>query len=1213
MNLRLLPLIFSLILAVTMLEGQETRSTIHGRVLDPQSRAIAGAAVMVTNVETNTNTRLVTNETGYYEANLLLPGLYQVSAESPGFKRSVRGVITLPVSTRLEIAMQLELGAVAESVVVTAEAPILDTSTVSSGRIFDNRSMMNLPVLGNSAILFARQVPGVQTTGISNYVGLHSNGSGAYGINGKVGGQEFSLDGAPDFGNGRNIGYLPWSDTLQEFKVETSNFDASVGHSTGLFVAMVSKVGTNDFHGTLTEQHWQQRLNGTPFFVKQQYYNSIAAATASGDTALAQRLRSQNKQPSGHSNNFGATLGGPVIIPKVFNGKNRLFFFFSFNQTIDKKTDENNVFNHTVPTMANRQGDFSQLLNVDAVRYQIYDPLTIRPDPARPTHYIRDPFPRNMLPQARIINPLYSTYSKIMPPPNNESGNPRLEPVNNYLSTGSPFDWDYKAYTNRVDYRHSDRHRFFGRWHWSDWINWSFDWGWAWPAASGLQGDRSNQHDAAGAADWVWTISPATVLDVSASVNQYRKGEYHTAAFDYKPSDVGLPAYMDAKAGDNHSLPRITWSGYDLLGRNVYPLKYFMTRSAKAEISHVRGKHTLRGGFEWRGQSQSSRSPSNASGNFSFTNTYTRRNDDTNTPAGDFGHSWAAFMLGLPDTMTVDTNDSYFLTIPYYAWYVQNNYRVTPRLSLNLGLRLEYQLGSSERFNRAISYFDSSLKLPISDAAQAAYAKSPAPELSAAGFVVRGGPVYPGVNGVPSRLVNNEAGWLPRVAAAWQASSRTVLRIGYGMFYDSMVAGGSLDQTGFNRTTSTLTTTDYGMTWRVGDPRRGISPLTDPFPVRPDGTRFDAPVRNALGSMATVGSGWTFNSFNAKSARQQRWRVGVQQQLTANMVFEAAYAGSYTGRIAVAKTLSALPEQYWASGLVRNNAVATNMNANVANPFSLSNFAGMASSDPLIYQNMSTKAFFTGSTIRKNLLLRPYPQMNSLRQADAADGAVRTHAMELILERRFSRGFNLNASYTRLYSREKLTYIDEFDAGPSWLEGSFGRPHRFLASSVWELPFGKSRHFLSQPGVANALLGGWQIGVTYEYQPGPLLSWSNLFYYGDISNINTGPRTLDRWFNTADFERVSSKTPAAFHRRVFPNQVPGLRSDMTNNWNANVQREFKIKERLAFQLRVEALNLANRSQFDVPDTSPLSSNFGRVTKQTSAMNRFLQFQARLRF
>ena len=230
-------------------------------------------------------------------------------------------------------------------------------------------------------------------------------------------------------------------------KIETSGFDASVGHTSGMSVSLMSKSGTNQLHGTASELHIQDRWVAMNFFSRQLYYKNIAAAEASGDTALAARLRETPKQPSGRTNQWAITLGGPIVVPKIINGKDKLFFFFGYAGYKLRSTaplQEIGSINYTFPTMANRQGDFSQLLNVGA-QYQIYDPLSVRADPARAGHYIRDPIPGNILPQTRMNNPAYSTYTKYLPSPNNDPTNPKLEPLNNYLAVGVPEDNDYNS------------------------------------------------------------------------------------------------------------------------------------------------------------------------------------------------------------------------------------------------------------------------------------------------------------------------------------------------------------------------------------------------------------------------------------------------------------------------------------------------------------------------------------------------------------------------------------------------------------------------------------------------------------------------------------------------------------------------------------------------------------------------------------------------
>jgi len=1203
--------IFLPILLACLAPGQETRSMIFGRVLDPQGSTVAGVKVIVTNIDTNTSTPVGTNETGYYEANLLLPGSYQITAESAGFRTSIRKGIVLPVASRLEIVIPLEVGSVSESVTVVAEAPLLDTATASAGRTIDNRTQSGVPISSSNITLFARMSPGVQTNGEVRVIGPGDQGSTSdYKIAGGVGRNEWSIDGGSNNGSGgRLVGYVAHSDEISEIKIETGGFDSSIGHTTGMVVAMMSRSGTNQFHGGVSNIHNQIRWNATPFFTRQLYYRQIA--DAAGDTALANRLRNTPKQASGRKNHYSAFLGGPVIIPGVFNGRDRLFFFFSY-VGFRRLSPPNPInLNHTFPTLANRRGDFSQLLRVNADRYQIYDPLSVRPDPARPGNFVRTPFTGNLLPSSRFINPVYNFYNKVLPDPNNDPSDPTKEPLNNYLGVNIPWNSPYEAYTNRFDYNRSDRHRFYGRWTYDDYYLNSGDW--AYQTLPGLMANKDRRHNIAAMADWVYTHGASTVFDTSVSFNHYIGPVQPPVIKQFKPTDVGLPNYLDDRAGDLHILPTMNFTGYNSIGRNVASISRFRSGALRADLTHVRGRHSFRGGIEFRRYYYVGGGGGNTSGNFTFNNAFTRRYDDTLTPAGDLGHSWAAFMMGLPSSMTIGATDSFVVTSPYYGWHIQDNWRLTPKLNLNIGLRMEYEGGPVERFNRWIGYFDPGADLPITAAAQAAYAANPVPERAAADFRVRGGPVYPGVNGVGDRIRRGEFMLLPRLAAAYQINSRTVLRAGFGVFFDSLIAlGESVNQTGFSRTTSTNVTNDFGVNWLAGDPRNGISALADPFPVRSDGTRFDEPVRDQLGAMATAGRSFTFSDYDTRRARQRRWKIGIQRQIGSSTVVEAAYMGAYSDRVYITRNLNPLPESFWAEGNTRNNTIANNLNANVRNPFQLGNFTALRASAPLVYQDLSNQAFFTSTTIRKHQLLRLFPLASGLSQRNAPFGEVKTHDLELSFERRFSKGFNLYFAYTRLSDKDRDVYLNEFDSAPSWRESNNGRPHRFVLTGIWELPFGKGRAFLRE-GPANWLAGGWQLGVAWEAQPGPLLDFNNLFYYGKLEDIDSSAPTLGRWFNIDNFERVASRAPAAFHRNVFPTRVNHVRGDHTNNWNANVQRDFKLSERVVFQARLEALNIVNRTQFAAPVTDPLATNFSAVTVVSQTNKRSWQLTGRITF
>jgi len=1226
MRIRLLAVLFCLMVGVA--QAQDIRGSISGTVTDAQGAHVVGATVTVTNTDTGVSTSLTTNVSGYYEAPLLLAGPYQVSVDAKGFKKTVRSNLVLTMSAQLRIDIQLEVGELSQSITISSESPILDTSTVSVGRALTTREVMDLPVLTNSIVLLARVAAGVVNQGTTQFLtqGMVGGSSGFFApLN--LGQNEWSIDGASNLGSG-GIAFTPFTDQIAEFKIDTTSFDASVGHSIGLNVAFSTKSGTNSLHGSATEQYWNTRWNAASFFVKQKYYQNIAAARAAGNNTLADQLASQPMQSAGHSNDYGFTAGGPVYIPKVYNGKNKLFWFFSLSQNKTRQPARSSEITNSVPTMAQRQGNFSDLLAINS-KYQIYDPLSVAPDPARPGHFIRTPISGNSIPQSRILTPkTFDWYTSRLPVPNNSPSNPLTEPFDNFLALGQVDNVNYTGISGRADFAPDMKNRFSFSFNWSKFTENAQDW--TYTSSPGLQDWDNDRIPRGGILNWTYAKSSSTVITASLSGNEWSNVQKTLGVRKFKPSDVGFPAYMDARcqAQGGCGAPVVSWNGFRSafggsslsMSRSLNADVVQRSAAVKSSLTHIRGRHSLGAGIDFRMAYASNPGGAGSSpGSFSFNSQYVRRNDDSFTPAGDLGLSYAAFMLGIPSGMSSSDNASYALSNPYYAWYGQDTWRVTRELTLTLGLRMEYELAPLERWDRALTYFDPTAQLPIAAAAQAAYAANPLPELAASAFKVQGGSLYAGVNGAPRRPWQNELMWLPRLSAAWQFHPKMILRAGYGIYFDSInVQNVTLSQSGFSRTTSTNLTNDYGVNWLAGNPRAGISPLADPFPVRSDGTRFDAPLGSALGAMYVVGGSYTYSPWERKHPRQQQWRIGFQRQLSPNMSVEVHYWGSWGDHLGFDRRLNALPAQYWNTTMVRNNTLASEMTKNVTNPFNINNFASIKTSNPALYAQMSTLGFFTGSTIQKNVLLRPNPQFSGQLQTSVYDGKAKNNSVQVMFQRRLSKGFNLTANYTYSSASRWTSIINEFDLEPrQWLPTNNPLPHRFNATGIYEFPFGPGRPFL-RTGLLSHVVGNWQVALTYDFQVGSFLSWGNYFYYGDLNTVGEtlaeGVQTLDRWFNTAaPFEKSSSKGPASYQARVFPLDVTSVRQDGLNQWNSNIRRDFQIREGVVFEVRVDALNLFNRSQFSSPDTNPYNTTFGKVSSATSTLNRFYQLQGRIRF
>jgi hypothetical protein len=428
--------------------------------------------------------------------------------------------------------------------------------------------------------------------------------------------------------------------------------------------------------------------------------------------------------------------------------------------------------------------------------------------------------------------------------------------------------------------------------------------------------------------------------------------------------------------------------------------------------------------------------------------------------------------------------------------------------------------------------------------------------------------------------------------------------------------------------------TDFGQTFALGDPRSGVLGISDPFPVR-NGARFDEPFEDTLGVDAGPGNSITTQNQNHEHARLQRWRFGIQRELASNLSIELAYDGSYADRREILIRQDYLPEQFWITGS-RNNAAQNALTANVANPYRITNFEALRTTNPVLYQRMASNGFFTSPTVQANRLLRPFSQYNTgdgLRYDNLPLGENKGRSVQIMVNRRYANGFTANMALSFTRTRSNRT-VNEFDREPTlWLDDNSSRPYRLSGGAVYELPFGANRRWMSDGGVLAAVAGGWQLAGTFERQPGSLIQFTtnsagspggNVFFTGDINNIkkdkpeialdvngNIDPNKY--WFNIEGFERNPANTPTAFNTRAFPYQVDGLRGPGLTYVNLNIQRNFGIGGRRTLQARFDIQNLLNYAAFGNPVTDPTNTNFGKVVSAVSAAGAMRFFNFGLRF
>lgn len=1139
--------------------AQESRATILGTVLDPSGARVPGVEIRITNVETNIVTTTLCNDSGYYEAPFLIPGKYKVEAELPGFKKYIRDGIVLAVSQRATIDIVLSVGETSEIITVTGDSPLLETSNASAGQVIDNKRINELPLTDANPFVLAALAPGVIWNGTPEFRrAFDNNGTSAISVAGAGNRRnEWTIDGVPNT-QGNRVAYVPPADAVQEFKIEATSFDASQGHSAGGTINVSIKSGTNQLHGSAYELHRQARLNATDWFVNRSFWADVAAGRRSPD---------EPRQRSGRYNQFGFTVGGPIWLPRLYDGKDRTFFFLSYNGIYQIQTEPRF---YRMPTQAERNGDFSELLARGGSAFQIYDPFSGKLEGNR---VVRQPFRNNILP-ANLISPVAKKYLDFYPLPNNTTG-VGVDLSNNYFAANQPRGDDFYSWTNRFDHQISDQQKIFVRWHYNNRLEDRGDW-----TGKGLQSNGLVRINSGAAFDDVYTITPRTILNFTLGWNLFKDGSKRkTDGFDI--GSLGFPAYLKERAADQQHLPPVGISGMPTIGNGRSNFTWQHIYVAKSSLTMVKRNHTFKTGIDVRLYQRNNFNPGNVGGSFSFSNAFTKR--DSVVSAQQSGLAFASFLLGVPSGGSVSTNDSFAEQNTWWGVHFQDDWRVSPKLTLNLGLRYEYEGPTSERFNRFTLGFDFTSPSPLAAAAGAAYARSPLPEIPAGQFKLLGGPTYPGVRGLPTTMWKGDRNnFMPRIGAAYKVTNKMVIRGGYGIYYDTSI--GVQDtagfQFGYSQGTSLVASNDSGLTF--------IGLLTptklDPFPaILPGGARFLKPAGSSKGLAQQLGLGYTFLNFDRLNPYQHRWRFGIQYQLGKDMVAEVAYVGSTSRDVHVDRFLSFLPQQYWATGNVRNNAIETELRRRVANPF-----RGLIPEAP----------GYSGATIEKHNLLRAFPHMNGLTRQDDPDGKSYFHSAEARFEKRFSKGWTVLAAFTKVKQIDQVARLNQFDTVLDRILSGDSRDNRFVVSGIYELPWGRGRRFGSDlPGVLNQVLGDWQFGVIYQAQTGEPIGFGNVFYNGKTSDIfiPEKDRTVDRAFNTNGFVTRNADQPGSFHVRVFPIRPDErIRRDGLNMWDLNLLKNFEIDEDRVVQFKFDFLNAWNHPHFSSPDTNPTSSNFGKI-------------------
>ena len=1156
------------LLALFASYAQEFRGSISGVVSDATGSPVPGAKITVT--ETNTGTKIDTTSdaAGHYNAPFLLPGTYDVSVKTTGFKEFLRKGLHLGAGETPTVDAKLEIGTTQTTVEVVADAPLINSENASIGSTISTKEVEDLPSNGGTPMMMAQFAMGVTPMSQpSQVLPFASGGAASWSIAGSANQtNELLVDGVPNATWDGRQAYSPPQDAVQEVRVKAFDSDASYGHTGGGTANQVLKSGTNQLKGAAMWKNQPSNLVANDFFRNR--------------TGLPVQVT--------HFNQYSIVAGGPVYVPKVLNGKNKVFWFFAFEGVKDSQP-ATTFFN--VPTVAQKAGDFSGLAT-------LYDPYTATQSG---TTITRQPYVGNKIP-ANQISSIAKNYLSLLPDPNVSVG------ANNFGSNAPSAD----GYTNelgRIDYNINQQNRTYFNVRHTDYYQSKNDY--FHNIATGSNLSRNNW---GASLDHVYMINATNVLNMR--FNFTRMFEDHSSpSAGVDPTGYGFPAYLGGNS-QYAQLPTMAFAGTTTLptvgfgaNANILPSQSLQLFGS---LVMIRGQHNIKVGGDARQYRLNFRAFGNSTGNFSFSaNSWVRQASNSSATVVT-GQDFAEFLLGLPTSGTYDLNASAMYYAYYGSGFVHDDWRVSRNLTVNLGLRFDHDFPYHEKWGRATNGFAFDAINPLNAAAQAAYAKSPSPLLPASAFNVRGGLTFASKDN--SALYENTSHlFSPRIGLAWTPAmfhNKLAIRSGFAMFVQpiaisTLQVSGAYStnplslQPGFSQTTQMTVTNNNFLT--------PAATLSNPFP----GGAFTQPAGASAGLATNAGQAVNFMNPQMKSPYSVRWNLSLQYQLTPNLVTEVAYIGNHSVHLPVTYTqLNAIPEQYLSKLLVRDQGVINTLTATTANPF-----LGLQTSNN------------TATTIAASQIVAPFPEFPQGQSSPGSSGVVMNdnsigssyyHSLSARAQRRFSHGLSLIGTFMWSKMIDETTFLNASDLSPEHRISPFFRPMRFSVASVYELPIGRGKALNVQNRWLNAIVGGWLIAGTYQYQVGGPLVWLNgstnnpgdYVYMG--GDLNSQPRNVDGYaFNIAPFDNNAARQ-YQFHVRTFDSTFGNVRSDGINDVSGSAQKRWMIGEKRNFQLKFEGFNLINHPVFAAANTTANNAAFGTITAQANRP-RLIQLVARLVF
>ena len=1166
-TLRLLLSVSALLgLLATVSQGQDYRGRIQGTITDPSQAVVPGATVTLANVNTGVTAVRKSNDSGHYLFDLVEPGIYNVNVEAVGFSKFLRKEISLPTRGDLTVDAALKAGTVQETVTVSAEATQVQFNTAKLETTVDSVLTGRMPQYNRSPFLLAQMDPSViPNVGNGDWNPYNSWGPVRQSVGGGGSSQsDLQVDGSPT-GVGVKNSYQPISDSVEEVNVQQNTVDAEYGHSSGSAITMTTKSGTNQWHGLAYYQGQYPWAN-----------------------ALEDRVNRTLNLDRKHI--YGGTLGNAIV-------KNKLFNFFAIEQW---KYTQPGSFVETVPTDLERKGDYSQSLNGSGGLRAIYDPWSTTTDAAG--NVTRTPFAGNVIPGSRI-DPIAAKYSSLLWEPSSGGIGPLH--TNNY-AINLPVDYPYKNFSDRVDYNVNDKLRVYGRVGIIRTPASTSN-----PTGSAIfQNDRGSTRNATQfTGNVTYSISPTTLLTV--------RGDYHsfidssnfvqasgapTFASIWANQSFYAPLYADA--GIPKLVPRMSIldaSGYNqtvqMGAQNGWWKQQPNGETLAAQVSQQHGKHFLKGGFEYRlSQVTSALTGENPGFGFDAAPTSSTYNSPYSGPTNVSGDGYATFLLGavagvnsgnqycwacgstsMPINIFPNTEDR------YYSAFVNDDFKVSKKVTLNLGLRYERTSPYYEGQNRLTAPLNLTTPNPVIQGVQMPSAVKQ---------------YYPGtwtLNGAyqfessSTPIWNSTWGSLsPRVGIAYRLNDKTSLRAGYGRYYTPWEQIQSYGMEGANYYGFSVTSGAPGLIGGV--PQMSLS---NPFPSTYPLTQATG---KTLGANTGLGDGVSFVNPNRPAQHSDRFNVGVQTELPGGIVADVTYFINFTNQIC----------DYDYSGNCNTTLNVNQMDprlsyqykgaldAPVANPFYGLNMPG-----PLASQKQ----------VSISSLMVPYPQYTGISEVDGVTGGnMHYQSLQIKVQKRFSRGYSFLAGYNYHRSQEQVYYdsVAQYLNNWTWSDAGLAR-HRLTISGTWEMPFGRGRSHLSGMNRwADALVGGWNLTGLSTYQSGSPIKFTGVQVTGDPgANIPSG----------AYFNPSSISTLPGYTEETNPWYYSGVNGPHLFNIDASLVKDFRVTEKVKFSLRMDAFNVLNNVNWAAPQINPGNPSVnGRSTSLlNNTFGRQLQLGLRLSF